>query len=88
MGMSDALAADRKATFAEVVAHADSLRDRAAQLGLPPLHIRDEATLVIHSDEPGYKTANRLSAIAGQVVGAYVHVITNDVPGATGTQRL
>jgi hypothetical protein len=84
MGMSDALAADRKATFAEVVAHAESLRDRAAQLGLPPLYIRDEATLV----EPGYKIANRLSAIAGQVVGAYVHVITNDVPGATGSQRL
>ncbi len=31
MGMSDALAADRKATRPEVVAHAESLRDRAAR---------------------------------------------------------
>jgi hypothetical protein len=43
---------------------------------------------MIHSDEPGYKTANWLSAIASQVVGAYVHVITDDVPGATAAQSL
>jgi hypothetical protein len=52
MGMSDALAADRKATRPEVVAHAESLRE----------------------------TANRLSAVVSHVVGAYVHVITDDSP--------
>ena len=88
MGMSDALAADRKATRPEVVAHAESLRNQAAQLGLAPLRIRDDGTLILHSDQPGYKTANRLSAIASQVVGAYVHVITDDVPGATTAQEL
>jgi hypothetical protein len=88
MGMSDALAADRKATRPEVVAHAETLRDQAAQLGLSPLRIRDDGTLVIHSEEPGYKSANRLSAIASQVVGAYVHVITDEVPGATTAQEL
>jgi len=62
--MSDALAADRKATRREVVAHAGSLRDHAGQLGVSPLRIRDDGTLVIHSDEPGYKTANPVSAIA------------------------
>jgi hypothetical protein len=86
--VSDALAADRKATRPEVVAHAESLRERAAQLGVPPLRIRDDGTLVVHSDQPGYKTANRLSAIASQVVGAYVHVITDDVPGAAAAQPL
>jgi hypothetical protein len=88
VSMSDALAADRKATLAEVEAHAKSLRDEAAQLGLSPLQVRDDGTLVIHSDDPGYKTANRLSAIASQMVGAYVHVITDDVPGAAAAQLL
>jgi hypothetical protein len=88
MGMSDALAADRKATRPEVVAHAKSLRDHAAQLGVSPLRVRDDGTLVIHSEDPGYKTANRLSATASQIVGAYVHVITDDVPGATTAQEL
>ncbi len=88
MSMSDALAADRKATRLEVVAHAQSLRDQAAQLGLSPLRIRDDGTLVIHSDEPGYKTANRLSALASQVVGTYVHVITDDVAGAATAHPL
>jgi hypothetical protein len=39
-------------------------------------------------EEPGYKTADRLSATASQIVGAYVHVITDDVPGATTAQEL
>ena len=82
MTMSDAPAADRKATRDEVVAHASSLRESVARLGLGSLRIRDDGTLAIHSDDPGYKTANRLSVIAGHVVGAYVHVITDDVPGA------
>ena len=86
--MSDALAADRKATRDEAVAHASSLRESAARLGLGSLRIRDDGTLVIHSDDPGYKTANRLSVIAGHVVGAYVHVITDDVPGAAAAQEL
>jgi hypothetical protein len=88
VSMSDALAADRKATLPEVEAHAKSLHDEAAQLGLSPLRVRDDGTLVIHSDDPGYKTANRLSAIATQMVGAYVHVITDDVPGAAAAQLL
>lgn len=86
--MSDALAADHKATRPEVLAHVKSLRDHAARLGVSPLRIRDDGTLVIHSEEPGYKTANRLSATASQIVGAYVHVITDDVPGATTAQEL
>jgi hypothetical protein len=88
MGMSDVLAADRTANPPEVVAHAESLRDHAAQVGLSPLRIRDDGTLVIHSDEPGYKTANRLSATASQMVGAYAHVITDDVPRAAAAQPL
>jgi hypothetical protein len=86
--VSDALAADGKATPDEVVAHASSLREGAARLGVAVYASRDDGTLVIHSDDPGYKTADRLSAIAGHVVGAYVHVITDGFPGAAAAQEL
>jgi hypothetical protein len=86
--MSDALAADRKATREEIVAHADAVRQSATQLGVGRLGLRDDGTLVIHSDDPGYGSANRLSIAASQVVGAYVHVITDDVPGAAAAREL
>lgn len=86
--MSDALAADRKATRDEVRARADVIRRTARDLGLAALRVRDDGTIVIHSDEPGYHTANRLSAEASRVVGAYVHVITDDVPGAASAREL
>jgi hypothetical protein len=45
------------------------------------LQICDGGTQVIHSDPPGYKTGDGLSAIANQVV-AYAHIITDNVPEA------
>ena len=88
MTVSDALAADGKATREDVVTHASPLRESAARLGVAVYASRDDATLVIHSDDPGYKTASRLSTIAGHLVVAYVHVITDDVPGAAAAQEL
>ncbi len=86
--MSDALAADRKATREEVLARAPAIRQTALEFGLPPLRLRDDGTVVMHSDEPGYRAANRLSAAASRVVGAYVHVITDDVAGAASAREL
>ncbi|MCA1693960.1 MAG: hypothetical protein LC749_04070 [Actinobacteria bacterium] len=86
--MSDALAADRKATREEVHAQADVIRRMAHDLGIPAVRLRDDGTIVIHSDQPGYHVANRLSAEASRVVGAYVHVITDDVPGAASAREL
>ena len=80
--MSEVLS-DRKATLDEVVAHAEVLRGLAADQGLRSVGLRDDGALIIHSEEPGYRTANRLSIAASQVVGAYVHVLTDDVSGAT-----
>ncbi len=44
--------------------------------------------MVVHSEEAGYRSVTRLSAAASELVGAYVHVITDDVPGAVGTREL
>ncbi|MHB8245942.1 MAG: hypothetical protein ACYDGN_11430 [Acidimicrobiales bacterium] len=79
---------DRKAAFDEVTAHAATVRHLAADLGLSDLRLRRDGTVVVHSDEPGYRAVTRLSAAASDLVGAYVHVITDDVPGATDTREL
>lgn len=79
---------DRKAAFDEVTAHAATVRQLAADLGLSDLRLRRDGTVVVHSDEPGYRAVTRLSAAASDLIGAYVHVITDDVPGATGTREL
>lgn len=86
--MSTAVASDRKATGSEVRAHAAAIRRQAAELGLAAPRVRDDGTVVIHSPDPGYRTANRLSAAASGVVGTYVHVITDDVPGAATARDL
>jgi hypothetical protein len=86
--MSDAIAADRKATREEVLGRAEAIRRLALDLGLAGLRLRDDGTVIIHSDEPGYQVANRLSLAASRTVGAYVHVITDDVPGAASAHEL
>jgi hypothetical protein len=86
--MSDTVAADRKATWREVRQQAAAIRRLAAEFGLAAPRIRDDGTVVIHSTDPGYHTANRFSAASTRAVGAYVHVITDDVPGAASAQDL
>jgi hypothetical protein len=86
--VSDAVAADHKANADEVRRHAKSIRRLAADLDLGTPRMRDDGTVVIHSTESGYRQANRLSAAASQIVGAYVHVITDDVPGAASVSDL
>lgn len=86
--MSRAIVSDRKATAVEVRTHTAAIRSIVDELGLVQPHLRDDGALVIHSSEPGYKTANRLSAALSEVVGAYVHVITDDVPGASPAKAL
>lgn len=86
--MSNTVAVDRKAAVAEVRRHADQLRTLATGAGLGTPRVRDDGTLVVHSDEPGYRSVNRFSAMAAEIVGTYVHVITDDVPGATAVRPL
>lgn len=87
-GMAEAVVADRKATVAEVRHHAEAIRGTAHALGLDAPRVRDDGTVVVHSAEPGYSAANRLSVALSGIVGAYVHVITDDVPGAASASAL
>jgi hypothetical protein len=77
--MADAVVVDWKATGREVRTQAAAIRRLANELGLTAVRLRDDGTVVIHSSDPGYRTADRLSASASRQLGAYVHVITDDV---------
>lgn len=79
---------DRKATAAEVRAHADALQAHAATVGVTNLRLHENGTLVVHCDQPGYTQVLRLSHLAEEAVGCYVHIITDDVPGARGAVPL
>ena len=79
---------DRKANADEVRAHASAIQEAAGRLGLDQVRLRADGTVVVHSAEPGYRSVIRLSASASQAVGTYVHVITDDVPGAADTGEL
>lgn len=79
---------DRKASAGEVRKHAAALRAVAAELGVAPVAVRDDGTVVVHADDPGYRQALDMSARASELVGVYVHVITDDVPGAADAREL
>jgi hypothetical protein len=80
--MAQAVGVDRKATRSEVIAHADDLRRVAARQGFVDVHIRSDGALIVHDETAGYRLLNRLASSASELVGAYVPVITDNVPGA------
>ena len=86
--MGDTTTTDRKATATEVRAHAQTLRDLAAQAGLETPRLRDDGTIVVRSSEPGYRRVLEFAGHAAAVVGTYVHVITDDAPAARATSDL
>ena len=71
-----------------MLAHRAAVRRLVGSLGLTNPRIRGDGTVVVHSDETGYRAVARLSAMASDVVGREVHVITDDVPGAAGAREL
>ncbi len=79
---------DRQATSDEVATHAAAIGRLAADLGLSGLRLRRDGTVIVHTEEVGYRAVTRLSAAASDLVGAYVHVITDDVPGAFGAREM
>ena len=77
-----------KASRDEVLAHRAAIRRLVRTLGLDSPRIRSDGTVVVHSSEAGYLAVAHLSAMASDVIGRDVHVITDDVPGAAGAQEL
>jgi len=68
--------------------HRVAIRRLTADLGLNSPRLRSDGTVIVHSDEAGYGAVTRLSVSASQIVGEYVLVITDDVPGALDAREL
>lgn len=86
--MSRGTVTDRKATADEVRAHAPALRRLGQRLGVMPVCVREDGTVTVHAADAGYRQALEVSTLASEIVGAYVHVITDDVPGASDAKEL
>jgi len=86
--MSEVSLEEHKARLEEIRPHAKRLRLAAREAGLGGLSVQGDGTVVVHSDEPGYRAVNRFSVRASGIVGAYVHVITDDAPAAGGARPL
>ena len=76
--MGSTALADRQATAQEVRKHVRAIRKLVHQFGLSNARLRSDGTIVVHTDEPGYRSILRLSSAATDVVGTYVHVIADD----------
>lgn len=80
--MARATASDRQASRSEVTAAAAALRKAADGAGVTGARIRGDGAAIVHSPDAGYRTIARFAAAAADIVGTYVHVISDDVPAA------
>jgi len=80
--VSETIASDRRASWYEVAAHRVELRRHLEGAGLANPRLRADGTVIVHAPEPGYIAVGRFAAKAAEVVGTYVHVLTDDVPAA------
>lgn len=80
--MSKTVTPDRVATRAEVLGQRRRLAELAAEHGLGQPLVDARGTVIVHSDAPGYRLVARYATDAARLVGAWVNVITDDVPAA------
>jgi hypothetical protein len=83
--VSDTMVSDRRASWQEVAARRAELRARAIACGLTDPRLRDDGAVIVHAPDAGYLSTSRFAAEAAEVVGTYVHVLTDDVPAAAGS---
>ncbi len=55
----------------------------ASQHRFEAIHVATDGLIVVHTDQPGYRDSARFAGEASRLVGAYVQVITDDVPAAS-----
>lgn len=80
--VSEMTVSDRRATWSEVAARRAELRKKAKDCGLTAPRLGDDGAVIVHAVGPGYRLTGRFAAEAASVVGAYVHVLTDDVAAA------
>ncbi len=86
--MANTTTTDRRASAEQVRASAQDIKRAAAEVGVSDVRLHDDGTLVVHSEDPGLREVLALVKRARQLVGVYVHVITDEVPAAKGAQPL
>jgi hypothetical protein len=82
MTMSDAVTTDPIASRGQVLAQRARLATLARRSGLSDAAVDAAGVVVVHSNAPGYAAVRRFASAASVVVGAWVNVITDDVPAA------
>jgi hypothetical protein len=85
--VSNLLTADRLATMAEVLAKRVELRSLVERYGFEVAVLTEDGTLILPNAGPSYRRIARLAGEASRLVGAYVQVITDDVPAASVPTR-
>lgn len=81
-GMPSTTTSDLSATRDQVLAHRAQLRQMASEEGLSKLRVDVAGTVIAHTDAPGYGPLRRFATAASGLVGAWVNVVTDDVPAA------
>lgn len=81
--MLEFMTADRRATAGEVAAKRVELRALATRHRFDAVYVSADGMVVVHTDQPGYRDLARFAGEASRLVGAYVQVITDDVPAAS-----
>jgi hypothetical protein len=81
--MAELMTADRRATIDEVTAKRSELRSLALRHGFGEARVAADGMIIVQSDAPGYRPVARFAGEASRVVGAYVQVVTDEVPAAS-----
>jgi hypothetical protein len=81
--MAELMTAARRATIDEVTAKRSELRSLALRHGFGEVRMAADGLMVVHSDAPGYRAVARFAGEASRLVGAYVQLVTDDVPAAS-----
>jgi hypothetical protein len=80
--MATVLTSDRRATRAEVLGHREELLKAAARSGVQTPRLRADGAVIVTAGDRGYRSIALFANEAAALVGAYVHVISDDVPAA------
>lgn len=80
--MPSTTTSDLCATRDQVLAHRAQLRQMASEEGLSRLRVDVAGTVIAHTNAPGYGPLRRFATAASGLVGAWVNVVTDDVPAA------
>ena len=79
---------DERASADRARRHAEQIRAVARDAGVTDVRLLDNGTLVIHSDDKGHLDVIKLGLRVDDIVGTYVHLITDDAPAAESARPL